>query len=145
MLGRVGYLDAVDTSQISLVDRVVFDKSASPAIRTEALSFMMEHTTGFDFLLKLDKGNQASSGRSSKKQSSLAGPSKLDNSLEDHADVLCAIETVVEFFEDVCHNDSDGGTQELTSDVLYPMAEMLVDAFDGLPRMSSGSAIVSLT
>ena len=41
-------LDQVDEDSLDLVDEVVFDGGASRLVRQEALSFMMDHTEGFE-------------------------------------------------------------------------------------------------
>ena len=41
-------LDQVDEDSLDLVDEVIFDGGACRLVRQEALSFMMDHTEGFE-------------------------------------------------------------------------------------------------
>lgn len=109
-----GYLDHVG-DEMDLVDQIVFDPTASPRTRQEALLFLMDHTEGFEVLDDepdtSGKDNKLKSSQPSKKKS------KKDSSSREETDESAVrkrhafqLETLAEFAEyhllkDMTHED----------------------------------------
>jgi len=45
----LGLLDSVSQEQLDSIDRLIFEPRVLPAVRAEALAFLMAHTVGFTY------------------------------------------------------------------------------------------------
>jgi hypothetical protein len=139
-------LDTVDSAQLSIVDGIVFDKSASVKTRATALEFMFDHTQGFEFLQASEfEGQSSKLGKKATRKRPPAGYASSD--LSRHRDMMLAIETLVEFIEEYAKPSPDESVGPVDGSnflgVVYPLATLLVEAFHTLPPHYTGMILSS--
>jgi hypothetical protein len=145
LLFRCGLLDTLDQGKLDNIDNIVFDVSASPRVRAEVLSFVMDHTEGFEE--GDDDGTGAdgagsgeedeATGSKSRKSSGSNGKAKVKRKAGDaemaaltrKKRIAAQLETLLEFAElHLLHLNQSGGSLDLLV--------LLADACLSLPSRS---------
>jgi hypothetical protein len=152
LLFRCGLLDTLDQGKLDNIDNIVFDVSASPRVRAEVLSFVMDHTEGFEE--GGDDGTGAdgagsgeedeATGSKSRKSSGSNGKAKVKRKAGDaemaaltrKKRIAAQLETLLEFAElHLLHLNQSGGSLDLLV--------LLADACLSLPSRSGEFTIFS--
>lgn len=140
---RFGALDEVEADTIGQVDAVVFEQSCSVEVRAEALLFMMEHTEGFEFLLTSTQNRMTPETATKRKKIGKKDttPESIAT-LESRRNILLALETLTEFMDEFYqHGTAPQSDAEIDQGRLNGMADMLVKAFEALPKPMSSECL----